>query len=77
MKKNSKISKLEREISQLKSNSKQNRGLITRIKSREDKVKQLEKDRDKLTNQRDNLFDFDKISGTGRQNYEYFEDLFR
>ena len=75
--KNSKISKLEREISQLKSNSKQNRGLITRIKSREDKVKQLEKDRDKLTNQRDNLFDFDKISGTGRQNYEYFEDLFK
>ena len=23
------------------------------------------------------LFDFDKISGTGRQNYEYFEDLFK
>lgn len=30
-----------------------------------------------LITERNELFAFDKISGTGRQNYEYFEDLFK
>lgn len=72
-----KISKLEKEISELKKDSKQNRGLTTRIKDKENKLKKLIKDREKLNKQRDILFNFDKISGTGRQNYEYFEDLFK
>lgn len=30
-----------------------------------------------LITERNKLFDFDKYSGSGRQNYEYFEDLFK
>ena len=74
---NDKISKIENEIAKIKSSNDYNRGTLTKIKSKENKLKSLIKNGEELANQRDNLFNFDKISGTGRQNYEYFEDLFK